>query len=103
MENPLEDIQLPYTVEDLVKTLDKVYPNQDNMCMGSNKPSVYTRPDPNIKFVDGNIKDPKPEPIVTTSTENTNSNNNNNNNDKPIVQSDLSIPIMGITEYSTLV
>lgn len=28
MENPLDDIQLPYTVEDLVKTLDKVYPNQ---------------------------------------------------------------------------
>jgi hypothetical protein len=75
----------------------------DNMCMGSNKPAYYTRPDPNIKFVDGNIKDPKPEPIVTTSKKNKVSNNNDKDNNKPIVKSDLSIPELGITEYSTLV
>ena len=26
--NPLDDIQLPYTVEELVKTLDKVFPEK---------------------------------------------------------------------------
>ena len=26
--NPLDDIQLPYTVEELVKTLDKVFPDK---------------------------------------------------------------------------
>ena len=28
--NPLDDIQLPYTVEELVKTLDKVFPEKSS-------------------------------------------------------------------------
>ena len=63
------------------------------MCMGSNKPSVYTRPDPALTFVDGNIKDPKdetgegfenPEPSVVK----------DKTTDKPKVslETDLTIP-----------
>tara|TARA_R100000655_G_C2972450_1_gene190583 strand:- start:224 stop:460 length:237 start_codon:yes stop_codon:yes gene_type:complete len=66
------------------------------MCMGSNKPSVYTRPDPHIKFVDGNIKDPiNPDEVdndlsIDTSNNN-NSNNNDNNTDDPELNSGLFI------------
>tara|TARA_R100000656_G_scaffold76082_2_gene56243 strand:+ start:358 stop:561 length:204 start_codon:yes stop_codon:yes gene_type:complete len=28
MTNPLDDIQLPYTVESLIETLDKIYPDK---------------------------------------------------------------------------
>ncbi len=28
MTNPLDDIQLPYTVEGLIETLDKIYPDK---------------------------------------------------------------------------
>jgi hypothetical protein len=76
--------------------------------MGSNKPSVYKRPDPNIEFVDGNIYDPRPEPLNndvsdTSSNNNNGGNNDNNNSPQPIVNSDLSIPTLGMTSYSTLV
>ena len=67
------------------------------MCMGSNRPSVYKRPDPALTFVDGNIKDPinpdKENDDLSIDTSNNNNNNNNNNTtDDPELSSGLFIP-----------
>jgi len=67
------------------------------MCMGSNRPTQSVRPDPHLKFVDGNIKDPiNPDEVdndlsIDTSNNN-NSNNNNNTTDDPELSSGLFIP-----------
>tara|TARA_Y100001970_G_scaffold152771_1_gene187077 strand:+ start:7730 stop:7966 length:237 start_codon:yes stop_codon:yes gene_type:complete len=67
------------------------------MCIGSNKPSVYKRPDPHLEFVDGNIKDPiNPEEddndLSIDTSNNNNNGNNNNNTDDPELGSGLYIP-----------
>jgi len=62
------------------------------MCMGSNRPTQSVRPDPHLKFVDGNIKDPKDE--MGEGFENPEPSNKIKTTDKSKVEleTDLTIP-----------
>lgn len=86
------------------------------MCLArSNNPPVYERPDPRLKYKDGNVFDPLPEP-EPTATDIASTNNNNDNESPPPgygegtvigLNTGLNIPStnlnLGITTNSTLV
>jgi hypothetical protein len=79
------------------------------MCLAQNKtPAVYQRPDPMLKYKDGNVFDPLPkkEEVKTSENKSSNSNNNNDNNDV-VLSSDVTVPkstlTIGYTENATMV
>lgn len=83
------------------------------MCLArSNTPAVTQRPDPKLKYKDGNVFDPLPEPEQTT-TDMSSTNNTKDNEPKPDgygegLVTGLNIPTdstlnLGITTNSTLV
>jgi len=54
------------------------------MCLArNNTPPVYQRPDPKLKFKDGNVFDPLPEEETSTTDTSSTQGNNNNNDPKP--------------------
>ena len=83
------------------------------MCLAQSKtPAVNQRPDPKLKFKDGNVFDPLPEPEPTTTD--TSSTNNNGDNDPyghnsgNVLLTDLNIPTtstlnLGISTNQTLI
>ena len=52
------------------------------MCLGNSTPS-YAKEDPNIKYNNGNIFDPKPELELQTNEGKNNNNNDNNKSNTP--------------------
>ena len=86
------------------------------MCLArSNNPPVYERPDPRLKYKDGNVFDPLPEE-ETSATDTSSTNNNSGGNNDPyghnsgnvlILDTGLNIPSsnlnLGITDNSTIV
>tara|TARA_R110002110_G_scaffold171456_4_gene373912 strand:- start:1609 stop:1845 length:237 start_codon:yes stop_codon:yes gene_type:complete len=78
------------------------------MCLGSsNTPATYQRPDPTIKYYNGNVFDPKPEPEPDPKVKKDNTSNNDNDNNNVVLTSGLTIPksnlTIGYTENTTTV